>query len=105
MQTNDFSQLLEQLAGSEGDAHRYRENGSVVELTYGELIAEADRLARGMHGLGVRRGDRVGLVLHSPREFVPAFLGCVRAGFIAVPLYPPLTLGQLASWAEVTGRM
>ena len=35
MQTNDFSQLLEQLAGSEGDAHRYRENGSVVELTYG----------------------------------------------------------------------
>ena len=105
MQANDFSQLLEQLAGSERDAHRYRENGSVVELTYGELIAEADRLARGMHSLGVRRGDRVGLVLHSPREFVPAFLGCVRAGFIAVPLYPPLTLGQLASWAEVTGRM
>ncbi|MBW2377717.1 MAG: fatty acyl-AMP ligase [Deltaproteobacteria bacterium] len=98
MQANDFPQLLEQLAGSERDAHRYRENGSVAEL-------EADRLARGMHGLGVRRGDRVGLVLHSPREFVPAFLGCVRAGFIAVPLYPPLTLGQLASWAEVTGRM
>ncbi|MBW2588020.1 MAG: fatty acyl-AMP ligase [Deltaproteobacteria bacterium] len=105
MQANDFPQLLEQLAGSERDAHRYRENGSVAELTYGELITEADRLARGMHGLGVRRGDRVGLVLHSPREFVPAFLGCVRAGFIAVPLYPPLTLGQLASWAEVTGRM
>ncbi|MBW1907439.1 MAG: acyl--CoA ligase [Deltaproteobacteria bacterium] len=88
MQANDFPQLLEQLAGSERDAHRYRENGSVVELTYGELITEADRLARGMHRLGVRRGDRVGLVLHSPREFVPAFLGCVRAGFIAVPLYP-----------------
>jgi fatty-acyl-CoA synthase len=105
MQANDFSQLLEQLAGSERDAHRYRDNGSVAELTYGELIVEADRLARGMHGLGVRRGDRVGLVLHRAQDFVPAFLGCARAGFIAVPLYPPLTLGQLASWRETTGRM
>jgi len=105
MQANNFSELLEQLASSERDAHRYRDNGSVVELNYGELIAEADRLARGMHRLGARRGDRVGLVLHRARDFVPAFLGCVRAGFIAVPLYPPLTLGQLTSWAETTGRM
>ena len=105
MQANDFSELLEKLGTLERDAHRYRSNGSVEDLSYGELIAEADRLARGMHRLGVRRGDRVGLVLHSAREFIPAFLGCVRAGFIAVPLYPPLTLGQLASWAETTGRM
>jgi len=105
MQANDFSQLLEELGRSERDAHRYRDNGSVGELTYGELVAEADRVARGMQRLGVRRGDRVGLVLHRPRDFVPAFLGCVRAGFIAVPLYPPLTLGQLDSWAETTGRM
>ena len=105
MQANNFSQLLEELGSSERDAHRYRDNGSVVELTYGALVAEADRLARGMHRLGVRRGDRVGLVLHRPGDFVPAFLGCVRAGFIAVPLFPPLTLGQFASWAETTGRM
>ena len=105
MQANDFSQLLEQLAGSEQQAHRYRQSGSVDELSYGELVAKADRLARGMYRLGARRGDRVGLVLHSARDFVPAFLGCVRAGFIAVPLYPPLSLGQLASWAETTVRM
>ena len=105
MQANDFSQLLEQLARSGGEAHRYRDNGSVAELTHGALVAEADRMARGMQRLGVQRGDRVGLVLHRARDFVPAFLGCVRAGFIAVPLYPPLTLGQLASWAETTGRM
>ncbi len=105
MQANDFSELLEQLARSERDGHRYRSSDSVAELTYGALIAEADQLARGMHALGARRGDRVGLVLHRAEDFVPAFLGCVRAGFIAVPLYPPLTLGQLASWAETTGRM
>jgi fatty-acyl-CoA synthase len=105
MQANDFSQRLEELSSSEREAHRYRDNGSVETLSYGALIAEADRLARGMQRLGVRRGDRVGLVLHRARDFVPAFLGCVRAGYIAVPLYPPLTLGQLASWAETTTRM
>jgi len=105
MQANGFSQLLEQLASSELHAHRYRDKDAVVDLSHGELVAEADRLARGMHRLGARRGDRVGLVLHRSRDFIPAFLGCVRAGFIAVPLYPPLTLGQLASWKETTGRM
>jgi fatty-acyl-CoA synthase len=105
MQANDFSQLLENLASSELDAHRYRNGDSVVDLTYGELIAEADRLARGMHRLGARRGDRVGLVLHRAQDFIPAFLACIRAGFIAVPLYPPLSLGQLPSWAETTRRM
>ena len=58
MQANNFSQLLEQLASSDQDAHRYRDNGSVAELTYGELIAEADQRARSMQRLGVRRGDR-----------------------------------------------
>ena len=105
MQARDFSQLLEQLSGSDREAHRYRSNGSVDELSYGELVAEADRLARGLYRVGARRGDRVGLVLHRARDFIPAFLGCVRAGFIAVPLYPPLSLGQLASWAETTARM
>ena len=105
MQARNFSELLEQLAGSDREGHRYRTNGSVDELSHGELIAEADRMARAMHRLGARRGDRVGLVLHRARDFVPAFLGCVRAGFVAVPLYPPLTLGQLNTWAETTGRM
>jgi len=86
MSATNFSQLLEELAGSDRHAHRYREHGAVTELTYGELIAEADRLARGMQRLGVQPGDRVGLVLHRARDFIPAFLGCVRAGFIAVPL-------------------
>ena len=105
MSANNFSQLLEELARTGGGGHRYRDNGSVVDLSYGELIDKADRFARGMHRLGVRRGDRVGLVLHRAAEFVPAFLGCVRAGYVAVPLYPPLTLGQLGSWAETTERM
>ena len=105
MQVNNFSEHLERLSRTDGEAHRYRNNGSIVELSYVELIAEADRLARGMQRLGAGRGDRVGLVLYRPQDFVPAFLACVRAGFVAVPLYPPLALGQLAAWSETTGRL
>jgi len=102
---SSFTQLLESLATSDASGHRYRDGDPVAELPYGDLIAEADRLARGMRRLGVRSGDRVGLVLYQPRDFVPAFLACMRAGFIAVPLYPPLTLGRIAAWTETTRQM
>ena len=45
MQANDFSQLLEQLASSERDGHRYRSDGSVVELSYGESIADINAVS------------------------------------------------------------
>ena len=35
------------------------------ERTYGELLSRVDRLARGLTALGVRRGDRVGVLLQN----------------------------------------
>jgi fatty-acyl-CoA synthase len=105
MQPNSFPELLERLAGSDGDAHRYRDGNSTTELTHGELIAEADGISRGMQQLGIKPSDRVGLVLYQPRDFVPAFLGCIRGGFIPVPLYPPTTVGRLDAWVRTTGKM
>ena len=105
MPPNNFAELLERISSSGHHAHRYRDGDPVLDMTCGDLIMEADRIARGLHRLGARPGDRVGLVLYQPRDFVPAFLACVRAGLIAVPLYPPLTLGRLAAWTETTGQM
>jgi len=105
MQPNSFPELLERLAGSDGDAHRYHDGNSTTELNHGDLIAEADGIARGIQRLEIKPGDRVGLVLYQPRDFVPAFLGCVRGGFIPVPLYPPATVGRLDAWVKTTGEM
>lgn len=51
--------------------------------------------AAAIQSLGLKKGDRMGLILTDPEDFVISFLGAVRAGVVAVPLYPPLGLGDL----------
>jgi fatty-acyl-CoA synthase len=55
-------------------------------LTYGELAEASDRFAAGLCGIGVRRGDRVGILMHNGLEFVLALLGAAKLGAIAVPV-------------------
>jgi acyl-CoA synthetase (AMP-forming)/AMP-acid ligase II len=65
-------------------------NGDDVtaEVTYGELWARAQAI-----GHAVRRVAPVGaraLILHTNDDhYVAAFLGCLAAGIIAVPAFPP----------------
>ncbi|KAG7386653.1 hypothetical protein PHYPSEUDO_015437 [Phytophthora pseudosyringae] len=40
-------------------------------------------------GLGLKHGDRVVLVYPPGLDFIVAFLACLRAGVVAVPVYPP----------------
>lgn len=39
--------------------------------------------------LGLKKGDRVVLAFNFGLRFFAVFLGCLRAGIIAVPVYPP----------------
>jgi amino acid adenylation domain-containing protein len=59
-----------------------------IELTYGEL----DRRSRAIGAqlqLAEATGGRVLLLYPHGLEFITAFLGCLYAGAIAVPAYPP----------------
>ena len=55
-------------------------------LTYAEVAASSRRLADGLAALGVRRGDRVGMLMANYPEFVPLKFAIARAGAVAVPL-------------------
>ncbi|HEY6876269.1 MAG TPA: AMP-binding protein [Candidatus Dormibacteraeota bacterium] len=57
-------------------------------LTRDELRAAAERVAGGLHGLGVKPGDRVGLYAASSLDWVIAYLGLQRAGAVLVPMNP-----------------
>jgi acyl-CoA synthetase (AMP-forming)/AMP-acid ligase II/acyl carrier protein len=57
-------------------------------LTYGELDLRARNIAACLQELGAA-GDRVLLLYPPGLEFIAAFLGCLYAGFVAVPSYPP----------------
>ena len=59
-------------------------------ISYQQLLSEVERFSAVLAGLGVRKGDRVGLLLPNCPEYVIAFYACQRIGAIAVgnnPLY------------------
>jgi fatty-acyl-CoA synthase len=57
-------------------------------LSWTELSAEADRVARGLWALGIRRGDRVGLWSTNCIEWIVMHMGCARAGAALVNVNP-----------------
>ena len=57
-------------------------------LTWAELSAEADRVARGLWSLGIRRGDRVGIWSTNCIEWLMMHMGAARAGAALVNVNP-----------------
>jgi acyl-CoA synthetase (AMP-forming)/AMP-acid ligase II/acyl carrier protein len=57
-------------------------------LTYADLDRQARRIAAALRADGV--ATRRALLVYPPGlDFVAAFLGCLYAGIVAVPMYPP----------------
>ena len=63
-------------------------SGPIVELSYAELARRATAIAAELQRHG-EAGDRALLLFPSGLEFVAAFFGCLFAGIIPVPAYPP----------------
>ena len=57
-------------------------------MSYAELGVRVERLARGLHALGVRRGDAVGLLLGNSPAHPVAFFAVLRLGARVVHLTP-----------------
>ncbi len=71
-------------------------------FSYAEIERKSVQVAAALQELGLRKGDRVALILPTNDDFIFAFLGAIRAGIIPVPIYPPLGLGQLQTYLENT---
>lgn len=61
---------------------------SAASLTYQELVARANKLARVLKEQGVARGDRVGIYMPKSLESAVAVYGIMKAGGAYVPLDP-----------------
>src|SRR5215469_11590851 len=55
-------------------------------LTYGELAASADRIARGLQELGLTPGDAVAGLLPNGSEALALFFAAIQAGLYVVPI-------------------
>jgi acyl-CoA synthetase (AMP-forming)/AMP-acid ligase II len=83
-----------------------------ASLTVRQLGDAADRVVESLRGWGLRPGDRVLLVYPPSLDFIGAFLGCLAAGVLPVPVYPPnpfklrkdlATFGAIAANAGACG--
>lgn len=74
------------------EAHALRdpEKTAVVaegkRISYGELFARVNRLAGALHGMGLKKGDRLALLMHNCPEFLVSFYAAMKLGLITVSL-------------------
>src|ERR1700726_4515798 len=80
----------------EGRAEKLAFTDTVSELTYGGLQKQSCRLANVLRRLGVRREERVAMIMLDTVDFPSVFLGAIRAGVVPVPLNTLLTADQYA---------
>jgi 4-hydroxybenzoate-CoA ligase len=80
----------------EGRADKLAFTDTVTELTYGSLQKQSRRLANLLRRLGVRREERVAMIMLDTTDFPIVFLGAIRAGVVPVPLNTLLTADHYA---------
>ena len=65
-------------------------------VTYAQLWEQARRYAAHLRALGVRAGDRVGILLLNTADFPRAYYGALALGAVVVPVHALLTPGEIA---------
>src|ERR1700744_545529 len=80
----------------EGRAAKLAFTDTVRELTYGELQQQSRGVGNMLRRLGVRREERVAMIMLDTTDFPIVFLGAIRAGIVPVPLNTLLTSEQYA---------
>ena len=62
------------------------ESGETAKYTFWDIQREANRLSNALAALGVKRGDRVALILPQRPEMAIAYMAIFQMGAIALPL-------------------
>jgi len=85
------------------DRHRGRvalqgmaDERTLVDYTYGDVLAVVKQVAAALEGRGIIRGDRVAILSENRPEWAMTDYGCLCAGVLDVPIYATLTPSQVA---------
>ncbi|MEV0650149.1 AMP-binding protein [Phytomonospora sp. NPDC050363] len=104
----DFPALLDRVAGKFGEREAVVGtglDGSPLRLTYGGLRERSLRLAAGLHGLGLRRGERVVVQCGNHPEFVVLLFALSRIGAIPVFALPAHRRAEIGHFCSAAGAV
>ena len=74
-----------------------------AHMTFAEVKAQADRLSHALRDLGVRQGDRVGVMLPNCPQYLVAAFAALRLGAVVVNVNPLYTPREVAVVAKDSG--
>jgi 4-hydroxybenzoate-CoA ligase len=95
MTYNAVSWLLDRNV-DEGRGDKVVFDDTASQITYGQLQQQTRRVGNMLRRLGVRREERVAMIMLDTVDFPIVFLGAIRAGVVPVPLNTLLTAEQYA---------
>jgi long-chain acyl-CoA synthetase len=99
MSTSDrpatLCEAYQRTASIDPDAIALRTPGDAQTLTWREYADQVRKVAAGLAGLGVRRGDTVSLMMANRPEFYPLEVGAQHVGAISFSVYNTLAAEQL----------
>ncbi|HEX5481416.1 MAG TPA: AMP-binding protein [Terriglobia bacterium] len=76
------------------------EEDSGRDISYGQLLETASRVAAGLRDAGLRRDETVAIMLPTCADFFYAFFGVMLAGGVAVPIYPPARADKIEEYVR-----
>ncbi len=82
-----------------------RPDGTEKLFSFHDIAAEAERRGAHLAARGLRKGDRVALVLPEGEQFVLSFLGALFAGVVPVPIYPQLSFKNIEGYHDTVAHI
>lgn len=95
--------FLDSVARNKPDHLMVQQGDQWIAVSSEEFYRRVVRLHLALKGLGLRKGDRCGLLSENRWEWAAADFAMVAAGIVSVPLYPTLTGEQIRYMLEDSG--
>jgi long-chain acyl-CoA synthetase len=73
------------------------------KMNYHELRDQVDRFATALHDMGVRKGDKVALLLLNSPQFIIAYMGALKAGATVTAISPVYVSPEIKYQLENSG--
>jgi len=101
--------LVDAVLALAGDSARgfvfVRTDGSERFHSFQDIAGEVARRGARLAARGLRKGDRLAMVVPDGEEFVLSFLGALFAGIVPVPIYPQLTFRNIDGYHDTAAHI